>query len=173
MKLIRITDTHLVPRGEMLLGLNPRERLDACVEDINRHHADAELCVITGDLAHLGIPKAYRDLREILVWWCSQAFGRVGDMTILGIGFREQSLVPAIPADQGIASRTIHQLAHAIQNAAVNAVIVLDIAHPLVVDFVGPVRMNGVSRRQPHEEVALRRRIEDPGVEHDNRRHGQ
>lgn len=66
MKLIHITDPHLVPRGETLFGLNPCERLDACVEDINRHHADAELCVITGDLAHLGAPGAYRHLREIL-----------------------------------------------------------------------------------------------------------
>ena len=94
-------------------------------------------------------------------------------MTILGIGFRKQSLVLAIPADQGIASRTIHQFAHAIQNAAVNTIIVRDVAHPLVVNFVRPVRVNCAACRQPHEKVALRRRIEDTGVEHDNRRHGQ
>ena len=94
-------------------------------------------------------------------------------MTILGTGFREQSLVLAISADQGIAGRTIHQPAHAIQNAAVHAAIVLDIAHPLVVYFVRPVRVNCASRRQPHKEVALRRRIEDTGVKHDNRLHGQ
>jgi 3',5'-cyclic AMP phosphodiesterase CpdA len=63
MKLVHVTDTHLVPRGEMLHGLNPFERFDACIEDINRHHADAELCVITGDLAHNGTEQAYLDLR--------------------------------------------------------------------------------------------------------------
>lgn len=66
MKLIHVTDTHLVPRGEMLHGLNPCERLDACIADINRRHTDAELCVITGDLAHNGTPDAYRDLRDCL-----------------------------------------------------------------------------------------------------------
>jgi len=63
MKLVHVTDTHLVPRGERLHGLDPCARLEACVADINRHHADAELCVITGDLAHHGTRKAYRDLR--------------------------------------------------------------------------------------------------------------
>ena len=72
-------------------------------------------------------------------------------MTILGFGFREQSLMLPIPADQCIASRTIHQFAHTIQNAAVYAVIMLDVAHPLVVDSVRPVRANGTCCRQPHE----------------------
>lgn len=66
MKLIHVTDTHLVPRGELLYGLNACERLDACVDDINRHHADAELCVITGDLAHNGTPQAYGDFRDAI-----------------------------------------------------------------------------------------------------------
>ncbi len=66
MKLVHITDTHLVPRGEMLHGLDPCARLDACIDDVNRHHADAELCVITGDLAHHGTAEAYRDLRACL-----------------------------------------------------------------------------------------------------------
>ena len=50
----------------MLHGLDPHERLEACIDDINRNHADAELCVITGDLAQSGQPKAYRDLRDCL-----------------------------------------------------------------------------------------------------------
>lgn len=66
MKFIHFTDTHLVPRGEMLHGLNPCERLDACIDDINRNHADAELCVLTGDLAHVAQPKAYEDLNQCL-----------------------------------------------------------------------------------------------------------
>ena len=55
-----------MPRGELLHGLNPLGRLEACIDDINRHHGDAELCVVTGDLAHHAQPKAYADLRECL-----------------------------------------------------------------------------------------------------------
>jgi len=66
MKFVQVTDTHLVPRGEVLHGLDPCERLDACIDDINRHHGDAELCIITGDLVHHGQPQAYRDLKACL-----------------------------------------------------------------------------------------------------------
>ena len=66
MKFIHFTDPHLVPRGELLHGLNSHERLEACIDDINRHHGDAELCVVTGDLAHHAQPGAYADLRECL-----------------------------------------------------------------------------------------------------------
>ena len=66
MKFIQITDTHLMPKDEMLHGLNPYDRLKACIEDINKNHSDAELCVITGDLAHTDMPDAYVDLRACL-----------------------------------------------------------------------------------------------------------
>ena len=66
MKFIQITDTHLMPKNEMLHGLNPYDRLKACINDINQHHRDAELCVITGDLTHTADPDAYFDLRKCL-----------------------------------------------------------------------------------------------------------
>ena len=66
MKFIHFTDTHLMPRGELLHGLNSHDRLESCVDDINRHHGDAELCVVTGDLAHLAQPAVYADLRDCL-----------------------------------------------------------------------------------------------------------
>jgi 3',5'-cyclic AMP phosphodiesterase CpdA len=66
MKIIQITDLHLVPGKRDMHGVNPYERLSACVEDIQRNHADAELCVISGDLAHKGEIGAYEDLSEIL-----------------------------------------------------------------------------------------------------------
>ncbi len=65
MKIIQITDTHLMPHGTNLHGLNPCERLEACISSINEFHADAELCFITGDLTDQGHRKAYHDLREI------------------------------------------------------------------------------------------------------------
>lgn len=66
MKFVQITDTHFVPPGAELHGLDPRQRLDACIADINANHGDAELCVITGDLAHKGQAEAYRHLRDCL-----------------------------------------------------------------------------------------------------------
>jgi 3',5'-cyclic AMP phosphodiesterase CpdA len=62
MKLIHITDTHLVAPGKLLFGLDPQARLAACIDDIASHHADAALCVITGDLAHRGELAAYEAL---------------------------------------------------------------------------------------------------------------
>ncbi|WP_439406253.1 phosphodiesterase [Bradyrhizobium sp. DASA03076] len=66
MKIIQITDLHLVPAGDRLFDNDPGERLTACLADIARQHADAELCVITGDLAHHGEESAYVRLREAL-----------------------------------------------------------------------------------------------------------
>jgi 3',5'-cyclic AMP phosphodiesterase CpdA len=58
MKIIQITDTHLMPRGTTLHKLNPCERLDSCIDNIIEHHSDAEFCVITGDLTDRGDIKA-------------------------------------------------------------------------------------------------------------------
>jgi 3',5'-cyclic AMP phosphodiesterase CpdA len=66
MKLIQVSDLHLVPPGVRLLGLDPRARLEACIADINTNHGDAALCLFTGDLADRGAPAAYRALREVL-----------------------------------------------------------------------------------------------------------
>jgi 3',5'-cyclic-AMP phosphodiesterase len=66
MKLIQVSDLHFVPPGTRLFGIDPRERLAAAIEDINAKHADAELCLFTGDLADHGAPLAYGALREVL-----------------------------------------------------------------------------------------------------------
>ena len=66
MKLIQVSDLHFVPPGTRLFGIDPRERLAAAIADINEKHADAELCLFTGDLADHGAPAAYEALREAL-----------------------------------------------------------------------------------------------------------
>lgn len=66
MKLIHITDLHLMPPGQTLWGLDPFERLDAALTDIATHHADASLCAITGDLTERGDVEAYALLKERL-----------------------------------------------------------------------------------------------------------
>lgn len=65
-KVIQVTDTHLVERGRALYGLDPAHNLRHCVQAINTEQGDADLCIITGDLAHKGHPEAYEQLQEIL-----------------------------------------------------------------------------------------------------------
>lgn len=66
MKLIQISDIHLMPPGQDLRGLNPQARLEACIADINARQADANFCICTGDLANAGDPEAYINLRSCL-----------------------------------------------------------------------------------------------------------
>ena len=66
MKLIHLTDPHFAPPGQTLYGRDPSVALKRCLADINEHHADADLCVITGDLTHWGEPEAFDHLRECL-----------------------------------------------------------------------------------------------------------
>jgi 3',5'-cyclic AMP phosphodiesterase CpdA len=66
MKIIHITDTHLVADGHTIYGLDPAARLEAVVSDVVRRHPDADLTVITGDLTDLGEAEAYRRLAAIV-----------------------------------------------------------------------------------------------------------
>ncbi|WP_410216231.1 phosphodiesterase [Paracoccus sp. (in: a-proteobacteria)] len=66
MKIIHLTDTHLMPRGVSANGVDPEARLRAAVADIGTRHADADLLAITGDLCNHGDAEAYDLLREIL-----------------------------------------------------------------------------------------------------------
>jgi 3',5'-cyclic-AMP phosphodiesterase len=65
-KLIQITDLHLMPQGSLLAGLDPLMRLRACIADINAHHADADYVAITGDLSQTGETATYELLRQEL-----------------------------------------------------------------------------------------------------------
>jgi 3',5'-cyclic AMP phosphodiesterase CpdA len=66
LKLIHLSDLHLVPPGATLCGVSVAERLDRCLADIARHHADADLCVVTGDLTENGDSESYRHLQSAL-----------------------------------------------------------------------------------------------------------
>lgn len=66
MKLIHLTDLHLVAPGQRLWGLDPFARFDAALNDIAAHHADARFCAITGDLAERGELAAYELLKDRL-----------------------------------------------------------------------------------------------------------
>jgi 3',5'-cyclic AMP phosphodiesterase CpdA len=66
MKVIQISDPHLMTPGGLLYGSNPLSRLQACLADIGANHADADLVVISGDLTNDGERPAYEALRESL-----------------------------------------------------------------------------------------------------------
>ena len=66
MKIIQISDTHLMPGKANLYKINPYKNLEECVKSINKFHYDSELCIITGDLSNNGDSQAYLDLIEIL-----------------------------------------------------------------------------------------------------------
>jgi len=65
-KIIHLTDPHLSKPGLPLKGLNPQERLEAAFRDINEFHADADACIITGDLTDSSSPEALLWLKEFL-----------------------------------------------------------------------------------------------------------
>jgi len=66
MKILQVTDLHLAPRGLVKFGADPHERLAAVIAHINARHADAALCVFTGDLVDAGDRPSYEDLRAYL-----------------------------------------------------------------------------------------------------------
>ena len=73
MKIIHLTDTHFVPKGKLLYGHDPQSNLAEAIKDINLHHQDSELAVITGDLTHWGEREAFENLRaeltKLLIPW--------------------------------------------------------------------------------------------------------
>ena len=66
MKFIHFTDLHLVPNGEKLWGFDPVARLELCLADLTKYHADAAFCVISGDLADRGDIACYEILKDRL-----------------------------------------------------------------------------------------------------------
>jgi 3',5'-cyclic AMP phosphodiesterase CpdA len=66
MKFIVLTDTHFVPDGRKLYGLDPAHNLSIAIERINTTHSDIAFVIVSGDLAHWGEPDAYASLAALL-----------------------------------------------------------------------------------------------------------
>jgi Icc protein len=66
MKILQLSDLHLIRPGELLHGEDPLAHLHDALADIAVHHADAELLVLSGDLSDNGDPAAYQTLRDAL-----------------------------------------------------------------------------------------------------------
>lgn len=66
LKIVVLSDLHLLAEGELSLGLDTAERLRQGVAAINERHGDADFVAIAGDLADLGEHAAYLRLQQIL-----------------------------------------------------------------------------------------------------------
>ncbi len=66
MRIIHLTDVHLVAPGGHLFGLDPLARLDWALDHIRRHEPEADHLLLTGDLTDRGEPAAYAALAERL-----------------------------------------------------------------------------------------------------------
>ena len=78
LKLIVISDLHIVPEGQLSHSLDTTERLNKCIEFINNYHDDVDYVVFGGDLADNGETKAYHRLKE--------SFGLLNSPSYLTLG---------------------------------------------------------------------------------------
>ena len=61
LKIVQVTDPHLRPEGESLLGMDLAARFRQVMRSVCRRHCDADLLVISGDLTDLVSYKLLRD----------------------------------------------------------------------------------------------------------------
>jgi 3',5'-cyclic AMP phosphodiesterase CpdA len=66
MKIVQLSDLHLTLPGAKLFGSAPLARLELAIDRILDNHADADFCLLTGDLADAGGDAAYASLAEAL-----------------------------------------------------------------------------------------------------------
>ncbi|WP_341364682.1 phosphodiesterase [Thalassospira sp. SN3W] len=65
MKFIHLSDTHLLARDDLSRPPHAGDTLRAVIAEINEYHADAVICVITGDITHHGRPEQYDHAVEL------------------------------------------------------------------------------------------------------------
>lgn len=65
-KFLVMTDLHLKPPGQTIIGLDPAARLAQVLAHARAHHPDAECLVLCGDLTHAGAPEEYALLQATL-----------------------------------------------------------------------------------------------------------
>lgn len=65
-KILLMTDLHLRPAGETIIGIDPWQRLESALTHAMNRHPDAERLILMGDLAHRGKRKVYRALAKRL-----------------------------------------------------------------------------------------------------------
>jgi len=66
MKIIWMTDPHILPEGQSLLGHDCAQRLRIAVSYVSDYHHDADFCIISGDLTDAGDAASYQLVNEIM-----------------------------------------------------------------------------------------------------------
>jgi len=66
MKIVWMTDLHVLPEGKSILGHDSAKRLRIAVDYVAKFHDDADYCIISGDLTDSGDPASYRLVDEIM-----------------------------------------------------------------------------------------------------------
>lgn len=66
LKLVILSDLHIVPEGDLSVTLDTHARLIAGIDYLNAVHGDADLCILAGDLADRGEAAAYHRLKAAL-----------------------------------------------------------------------------------------------------------
>lgn len=66
MKLLVVSDPHIVTHGEAIVGLDPAQRLDAVLKHAMAHQGDADHLVVLGDLTHHGKVAEYQRFSALL-----------------------------------------------------------------------------------------------------------
>ena len=64
LKIVVLSDLHLRPKGILVNGLDAHDRLVQGIDWLNRAHADADLCVLAGDLVDTGDKASYEALKH-------------------------------------------------------------------------------------------------------------
>jgi 3',5'-cyclic AMP phosphodiesterase CpdA len=64
MKLVHLSDIHI--HGTPIDGHDPIDRFQRCLAHVEKHFADADAIVVTGDLTHDGQTMSYRRLKDLL-----------------------------------------------------------------------------------------------------------
>jgi 3',5'-cyclic AMP phosphodiesterase CpdA len=65
LKFVVMSDLHLVAEGALSMGQDTAERMRQAVDCVNTRYADADFCIIAGDLADLGEEAAYHRLKAL------------------------------------------------------------------------------------------------------------
>ncbi|MGI3186329.1 phosphodiesterase [Nioella aestuarii] len=65
-KILVMTDLHITPEGQTIIGLDPGARLEAGLAHAGKAHPDADRLVLMGDLTHHGTAEEYARLKSAL-----------------------------------------------------------------------------------------------------------
>lgn len=93
MKVAWLSDPHFTAEGDVL-GYDPRARLEAAIDHIRTLHADADACVISGDIVNVETAENYAALRGVLDQLPMPVFPIMGNHDDRDL-FRAHLLLPA------------------------------------------------------------------------------